>query len=453
MSEPVSVSARFAGYSDTRLTYEVLGYDSASGELAGGFAIRILLPVVEEKVLLHSVEFTSDHNLMRKNGVDLLRNDGPGLRPGTSTSGLRYPNIEFNQTPGLTKSNAPISHTIDQPDKPQKIKAKVTIDVASLPAAQSYKLVGVGNEDAVSFEKVFAVPPQAKTVTVDVEAKATVGTLVRVIRSSITWTVEATIGVGNTKQIPAGVSGVHSVYLTFGTPQIQDDPARTVYRITPLRMDVAVPRMAAAQAEAIRRKGAQYTTTRLVQELMNLHYMDTREWAGNSNANARWAAWEVPGPFYPTSSLEFGGDCTAGVAHAQLVLAATGVPGKYELKAYIPKSKANYDIAKEFNGSNWDKQARFYPKLGEVLPQRLQLIDRYDFGHNFEATLIYSLPAPPGVVAPKFYFPAGFRDAVYDAPNPVLWVFQSAIWVWMADNGRGQVEGLPYTKAVSVGID
>ena len=141
---------------------------------------------------LKSVEFTSDHNLLKKNPTS-------GSEWGDSSDAYETPEWVAD-----TRNN-PISQT-----KNTKLTAKVKLKVE--PAGATFELFGNGFDGYANFRKTGNLSTgsdQEITVTADDVLPNTVGKVNKIIDWKIT--------VGTT-EYDIGSSGEHIVYVTYGTP-------------------------------------------------------------------------------------------------------------------------------------------------------------------------------------------------------------------------------------------
>ncbi len=226
-NEVLTVTALTTGYGSSTINYEVLGtLDQVN------FVAMEPMQVVEQKAELRQLEFTSDHNVIRSN--TLIENK----------SGDRYKDVEFVRA---TKYNAPMTQSLNYPTVPSKLKVKVTVDWAGIPAATTFKIVGTSTETALQFDSgPLTTGNLAGAGTVELTATNNVGQTIRTINGSIEWKMIVNPG-PNEKTLAMGTSGSHKIYVLFGTPGKQD---KEPFQATDVRMDLTIPVAAKALQDA-----------------------------------------------------------------------------------------------------------------------------------------------------------------------------------------------------------
>ena len=148
--------------------------------------------VIVLSVDLKSIEFTSDHNLLKKNPTS-------GSVWGDSSSDYETPEWV------AASRNNPISHT-----KHTKISATVKVKVE--PSGINFELIGDGPDGYVDFHKTGQTSTGADqdiTVTADANLPDQVCTL----NKSINWKIKV-----ESLECEASSSGSHKIYVTYSLP-------------------------------------------------------------------------------------------------------------------------------------------------------------------------------------------------------------------------------------------
>ncbi len=462
-NEVMTVTALAAGYGQTRITYENDGLIDTGGfgpELAGdagdvgplgpghqGFADVKELEVVERSAPLVSVDFTSDHKLIRENTKNVLK------------SGNRYNDVEFVRQ---TKYNAPITHTWDS-----KIKLDLTFSVAGINVGDQIAIVGTSTDQGLQFDSGTFAAPAGNPITVHLVAKNKLAVDVCKIDVPITWRLFYQDP--NTQlMVPGpimGKSGSHRVYVTAGVPQ--NPINKPALEVTDIRMErtVAVAKQAIADARA---KVAPNSPTyaRVVYQIVRQHkfngkvYKVTVDDAKPGGDPSR--AWEV----YDTWSVappNTGADCISGAAFSTFVANMAGIPGSISYRPLAAKSWTQWGTAIDYPGAQ--DPSRWVFSLPDSNGRRfiyyLEHIDSSGATNNFEAAVVFQDPQPGGST---FYFPPGTDEPLdgspmaYDTADKVLYVFDRLAWILPLPGGKFiEIQNpppIPYTpKPATAKID
>lgn len=341
-----------------------------------------------------SIEFLSDHNLLRANAKDVL------------TGGERYASIEWSSEP---PRNAPITHTCGSS---VRLKLRISFRLDHHPASTPFALEGSSPEPALCFRHEGTLPATGP-VEVTVEGRAPLGPAIRKLQQQITWRLTLQPGTAKAQSFELSKSGPHVIYTTFGTPSHTDEPR---HQVTEARMEVTIERMAAAQAKV----GLDASSPKLVFELMKQvgqHYVPARHFP-------KAEAWKVPESWQLTPR---GASCISIVEFVILVCRMIGMEGNVQMSAfYALPEKPGVPL----RGGLGD--APLFKKDGAGNNLQLFLVDETNDrkgqvggrgGMNFyESALEYEFK---GV---KYYFPGG-TDRAYDRPEKVLHVFCTLAWV------------------------
>jgi hypothetical protein len=344
---------------------------------------------------VEALEFTSDHNLIRRNTSDVLG------------GGPRYPDVEWTNAP---RTNSPITHTGGDASR---IRARIALSLDGVAADTPYLLEGRSAEPALCFRGEGRLPA-GDNRPLAVEATAPLGRAVRKVREKVSWTLTLDPGTPGSRTLALGETGPHVVYVTLGTPQDTDDP---VCAVTDVRMELAVGRVAAAMARA---GGAGASPPRIVHELMQEHvdyYLPARHYD-------RKRAWKVPESWRMRPS---GASCIAIVEFVALVCKMVGMEGTARMSAFYANAGEPY---KAVRGGLGDPPVFRPGPFGERW--QLFLIDASNSNagqpgglggvNYYEAALEFEWRGK------TFYYPGG-TPRVYDTPDMVLHVFRSLAWV------------------------
>lgn len=168
----------------TKTTPGITDFTAAAG--TSSKTIRVIV----FRTAVNSVEFTSDHGLLKNNNSDW------------TDSGTVYASPEW--VPSLSRNN-PITHTMNS-----SLVVNVTVKVE--PSGVPFSLVGNGPNSYVTFSSssTSTGADQSLIITAGASLPNVVGTLSK----SIVWTISASgqVSCGNT------TSGAHHIYVTYGTP-------------------------------------------------------------------------------------------------------------------------------------------------------------------------------------------------------------------------------------------
>jgi hypothetical protein len=342
---------------------------------------------------VESVQFTSDHGLLRHNTADVL---------GT---GERYPDVQWSAEPSR---NAPVTHTAGPA---ARVFVTVTFTVIGIAPGTPFILTGTCDEPGLCFCAEGRLSPDART-TIAVEANRSLGRGVRKIRQEIMW-VLTVIPPGTPRStILLGTTGPHVIYTTIGTPRHAEQSAGTV---TDARMELAIERVAAAQKVV----GKSAPTPRLVYELMKqngAHYLPARHYR-------REAAWKLPESWRLNPP---GASCISIVDFVCLVCDMVGVEGEVQTTAFFalpsqPRQAVSGGLGDEprfKKGPDGEKWQLFLVDASNNRHGQVGGIGGMNF---YEAALRLDFRGK------QFFYPGG-TDRVFDKPESVLFVFRSLAW-------------------------
>lgn len=410
-----------------------------SGALAVGWILILAFQAKGEtplpiKAKIHSLEFTSDHNLICKNTSNLFK------------GGRRYPDVEWVAEPRV---NAPITHSVKE-----KVRILLTLEIKGLAEGTPFLLTGTSAEPGLCFSQQGKVtgplPFKAAAATgatlvqrlngfsglpilldgtshwnkeeemvLELESTKPLGESLRKIHRSITWTLKVHPREKEEKNIKLGATGPHVVYTTLGTPRGTE---KAMGVVTDIRMERTIRQVSSA-IRHIRHQGKNPSPLRIAHTLMvnNRAYRPTRDFL-HSHA---WYVPESPSMFPP------GASCISIATFCGLVCQMTGMDG-------------DIDVVKIYAHPSKPRTALIGPGLGEKPVTRgglqLLLVDGENTNDGqpggsggvnyYEAALRVTHGGK------TYYFPGG-TNQVHRSPNPVLNVFRTLAWCsW---NGGGWV--------------
>lgn len=388
------VTAIQNGYQITSIDYYVDGIDDATGL---GIASITTFIVVEMKAVLRSIQFISDHDVIRMNKTNI------------TGSGTRYNDIEFVRKPSY---NAPITHTYGE-----KLEVKVTADTRGIP--QNTPIVINGTGQTVSFTKS-TTQTTPNSFTTNILSTNPLESMVMRKEGTLDWTVTV-----NGRNLFMGRSGKHVIYLTFAIPKNPD--GSNVYHVTDIRMDTAVPHAGQGLAAARLAANTQTPTTqRIAYQILQLHQFNlNRNPAYDTGPFDSRNYWKVPatwsGPTTGPMILRKGSDCISGAQYTSYVSHVTGLPNLHGFTIsaveYRSKSEAEPKIA-EIGNLKTD------PIVNATDGRKAGLFTR---GANplfnyFEACVVVIKGQE------KFYLPSGAGPVYFDHPDKVLTIFGTLSW-------------------------
>lgn len=341
------------------------------------------------------LEFTSDHNLMRRDGADLL------------TCGDRYPDIEW--TAKDADSAAAMTHT-----QARHMEARVLLKFNRLPQGTVIKLRGDSETQAFSFEgegKVEQTGPLASTAVVYVKSKDLLPAQLRRLQATINWNATIEIPGENAREVDLATSGPHVCYLTRGTPHRAEEKGSEV---TARRMQVSYERMALALENAPENPSA----VGIVHALTSY----VGQWYNPKQHFERENAWYVPSTWRLKTP---GASCISICQYCSLILDQLGMEGKYKIVALYARPD-NPDRALE-GGVESDSMLRSVGRqqwelfLVDDRNSRLGQILGWGGMNYYEACVSYEWEG-------KTYYLPGGTDRIYDNKNQVLKIFRTLAW-------------------------
>jgi len=341
------------------------------------------------------LEFTSDHNLLRRDGTDLL------------TCGERYPDIEWSaKNPEFV---APMTHT-----QARHMEARLLLRFNRLPQGTIVKVKGDSENLAFQFEgegKIEETGPFASAAVVYVKSKDLLPAQLRRLQATIQWSGTVQVPGENPREIDLARTGPHVCYLTRGTPRRGDE---TPSGVTARRLQVSYERLAIALENAVENP----SSVAIVHALTS--YIG--RWYNPKQHFDRENAWYVPSTWKLKTP---GASCISICQYCMLILDQLGMEGNYKIVALYARPD-NPDRALE-GGVEADSitknVGRQQWELFLVDDRNTRLGQLFGWGgmNYYEACLTYEWEG-------KTYYMPGGTDRIYDNKNTVLKVFRTLAW-------------------------
>lgn len=341
------------------------------------------------------LEFTSDHNMMRRDGADLL------------SCGERYPDIEWMvNNPDFA---SPMTHT-----QARHVEARLLLKFNKMPQGTMVKVKGESENTAFQFEgeaKVEETGPFSSSAVVYVKSKDLLPAQLRRIQASIRWSATVVVPNENPKEMDLANTGPHVCYLTRGNPRRSEEKASGV---TARRMQVAYERLAIALENAAENPSP-VAIVHALTSYIGQHYNPKQHFE-------RENAWYVPSTWRLKPA---GASCISICNYCSLILDQIGMEGKYDLVALYARPD-NPDRALE-GGVESDSMIRTVGRqqwelfLVDDRNSRLGQLGGWGGMNYYEACITYEWEGK------TYYFPGG-TDRVYDNKHQVLKIFRTLAW-------------------------
>jgi len=370
---------------------------------------------VEVQAKLRALEFTSDHNVLRRDGADLL------------TCGDRFPDVEWNSK--SPESMAPITHT-----QARHVEARVLIFLNKLPAGTRVSVVGESNQEAFNFEGEGQVRDWGggpSSAMVEVTSKGLLPGRMERIEAGIQWMATVTLPSGMTQVIDLGRTDRIVCYLTRGTPRKTEEVPSGV---TASRLAHAYQRLATAFEWA----PANPSPVALVHALTSF----CGQWYNPKVHLDRAEAWNLPANW---RSRKPGASCISICNYCGLILDQVGMEGEIRQLELFATAESP-QVAQE--GGVWSDnyfkdvgRDRWELFLVDDRNTRLGRVGGWGGMNHYEACIAYTWQGK------TYYFPGG-TNRVYDDKNMVLWIFRTLAWArWDFRTQEWQVMEVVYTYA------
>ena len=353
-------------------------------------------PVYREvSARMTALEFTSDHNLMCRDGSDLLH------------CGSRYPDVEWTSTD--PKVTAPMTHT-----QGRHVEARVMVKLSRLPVGTTVRVRGLSEQEAFNFEgegRVEEIGGDPCMAVVYVRSKGLLPAQLRRMQASIDWTVSVIIRGENIRELELADTGPHVCYLTRGTPKRTNE---VVSAVTPRRIQTSYERLAIALESA----DDSPSSVAIVHALTR----HVGQWYNPKKHFEREDAWYVPSTWKLKPP---GASCISICNFCSLILDQLGMEGNYRLIALYAKPN-DPDKALE-GGVESENYTRDVGKqqwelfLVDDRNSRLGKVGGWGGMNYYEACIAYDFQGK------TFYFPGG-TDRVYDNKDQVLRIFRTLAW-------------------------
>lgn len=333
-------------------------------------------------IKLFSVRFRSDHGLLTDYLTDYKR------------TGTRFE--EQDKREWTIDHSFPISHT-----KNRKIKLTVEFDVTPAGGTPGEGTVtGDGGADYLRFKGKALFSPGR--VSVDLTADAALpDEVVKLDKRTITWRVACP-----DSSVVAGVSGEHTVYVTYDRPIVQ---GKTEDGVTWRRMEKAVDLVGEAWKAGRHRpvRIVDYIFSRFEGYTLGFEYLSDRQQRYlRDHPDERRKLEEVDfaayfndekGGAWPLGDrMDYGGECQAIVRFTRGAIHQVGVPGKAE-QVLITADASDPFTAREGSEPTGPKADRGYAlvdakvRFGETYGDKDLNSEGVKVGwNNFEAYLVFT---------------------------------------------------------------
>ncbi len=404
-----SVAALNSPFNGSTISYLETWENVLSGS---GINSICMIQAVAQTAKIDSVDFTTDHNVLLKNGG--LEEVGKDATRYASTEWIRA----FGKPPQPV--NSPFTHSRDK-----KIEATVKWSSAGIAAQTPYRLEGVvtytagfPTQGAMKFVANSTTAGDANTTNVitDIPLSKAMG----IWTFSVAWKVILNPGTAQEKTLDMGDSGEHKVYQTYANPRGTGEKSG---RATEPRMQLATSLYAGVYITATMSTGTfnpDPKPARLIYTLLKQHVftVSRSEVHVTESKIDESRAWRVPG-----SWLTGGCNCISGALFVQKASYMVGMPGTINVKMYAA-SVANVNVAIEIKTA---AEARDGDRVRDKNKPNENVALHFAGNQNnvFEGTVLYT----PAQAAATLYMPSGVDfDALYDTKDKVITVFNSFEW-------------------------
>lgn len=372
-----------------------LGFIALTGQDAQ--SANPVRPVYREvSARMTALEFTSDHNLICRDGSDLLR------------CGSRYPDVEWSAKEPHFAS--PMTHT-----QGRYVEARVMVKLNRLPAGTMVRLKGTAEQESFTFEgegKVEDVGGDPCMAVVYVRSKGMLPAQLRRMQATIDWSVTVLVPGDSPRVIDLADTGPHVCYLTRGTPRRADEVASAV---TPRRMQTSYERLALALESVEEENPSTIAIVHALTRHVGEHYNPKQHFE-------REDAWYVPTTWRLKPA---GASCISICNYCSLILDQIGMEGEYRQIALYSRPD-NPDRALE-GGRESDSITRDVGRqqwelfLVDDRNTRQGQVGGWGGMNYYEAVIAYDYKGK------TYYFPGG-TDRVYDNKDQVLKIFRTLAW-------------------------
>jgi hypothetical protein len=357
--------------------------------LAAGLGSTGTFPTSESKepgTALRSLDFVSDHAVMRDNSKD-WSNDGKAFL---------QPDFAINDK-GETRSDS-ISHT-----KGQQIQIDLGLDVTpASAAAATATITGKGTSPFLDFDFTGTMSGGAGQMRHMASPNKLPDAVAAYRSQSIDWKIK-----WGSWEHPIGTTGTFDIYSTVDTPKRPD-------QVTTKRMAKAVELVSSAPT---------LDPHAVVRSIMS-------NWT-NFNLDVRYTnEWDL------AADIQKGAQCIDLVRFVQSVIGTVGLPGTAQAVIIWARPTASTTAVETPWGSPGGMSSGLYPGYPGQPSWRAALLDGNFRPNNFEAALKFS---DGGTTK---YYPGGV-DTVFDDPDSVLTVFNCLAWFRVTGGDSYEITNIP----------
>lgn len=394
------------------LLFASLAFTAFDSQSMAANGLSAKKPDREVHVRLKAVEFTSDHNLLHRDGNDLL------------SAGERLPDVEWESS--RSREIARITHSASR-----HLEGRALISLNYLPSGTMVRLIGESEDGHFSLDgsarMEFSGGDPCKAV-VHLAAKTLLPATLSILRGQIHWLAEVQIPGENLKTIDVRETTQIECFLTRGTPRTN----KVASEVTAMRLRESYLRINNALADLPENPSVVAMVHALTSHCGRFY--------NPQQHFERQDAWYVPVTWryrYP------GASCISICNYCSLILDQIGMEGDYrQLEIYARPDKptkaieggvTSEDFVKEVG---WEKWQLF---LVDDRSTRWGQVGSYGGMNNYEACIAFTW------LGKTYYFPGG-TDRVYDNVDQVLSVFRTLAWArWDPKRMNWQVVEVVHT--------
>lgn len=385
-------------------------FDSQS--LAGD-GLSAKKPDREIRVRMRAVEFTSDHNLLHRDGADLL------------SCGERYSDVEWESS--RKNETARISHTAAR-----YLQARALVSLSHLPAGTMVRLIGESDNEPLAIQgkaRIEETGGEPAKAIVNLVAKTLLPATLTAIRGEIHWFAEVEIPGESPRMVDVGDNVQVECFLTRGTPRRPTAPASEV---TAMRLRASYQHLSDALESAPENPSViamVHALTRYCGRFYNPQQHFERE-----------DAWHVP----VTWGYRYrGASCISICNFCSLIIDQLGIEGDYrQIEIYAHPSAPTKAVEGGVTSEDFVKDVgwqRWQLFLVDDRNTRFGQVGGYGGMNHYEACIAFTYAGK------TYYFPGG-TDRVYDDMDTVLRVFRTLVWArWDSWRNEWQVMQVVYT--------
>lgn len=359
-----------------------------------------------------ALEFTSDHNLLCRDGTDLLSHGG------------RYPDVEWSaKQPNFV---APMSHT-----QGKTVEARILIHLSWVPVGSKIRVVGQSENEAFAFEGTGVVEEMGgdpRKAVVHVKGKKLLPAQMRKLEANIHWMATLEIPGENAKPFDLGATEGILCFLTRGIPRRGNEESSAV---TQMRIRESYSRLATALETGPENPSA----VAIVHALTSY----CGKWYNPKIHMERFDAWRVPTTW---RSRQAGASCISICNYCSLIFDQIGMEGaisQVEIWA-SPEQPTTAQIggvdSEDFFKNIGPYQCQLF--LADDRNTRLGQVGGWGGMNHYEGCIVFNYNNR------TYYFPGG-TDRVYEDKNTVLYIFRTLVWA-RYDNSRKEWQVVQVVK-------